>query len=138
MLNRIRRLTKEPFREALEETGRLCNEAGVALSFVKPLAKEARVSGAAWWLSRRKPVIALNARHRTDDHFWFSLFHEAAHILLHSKRDVFVDEARRTGDDLETEANDWATNFLVSRSDWRRFVAEAGIYELWTFTRFCR
>ena len=125
-LRRIRQLTREQVPEALEETCELCNDAGVALALVKPLPK-ARLSGAAWWLSPRRPVIALSARHKTDDHLWFRLFHEAAHILVHSKRDVFVDEANTGGDDLETEANDWASHFLVPRSDWRRFVAE-GVY----------
>ncbi len=129
VLSRIRRLTTKPFRKALEETGKLCNEAGVALALVKPLPRM-RVSGAAWWLSRRKPVIALSARHKTDDHLWFSLFHEAAHILLHNKKDVYVDGTDRHGDDHETEANDWATNFLVPRSDWRRFVDEEGFTSL--------
>ena len=122
-LRRIRRLTRESFDEALKETHRLCNNAGVALSLVEPLPK-ARLSGAAWWLSPRKPIIALSARHKTDDHLWFSLFHEAAHILLHSKKDVFVDEADTGGADLETEANEWASHFLVPRSDWRQFVDE--------------
>ena len=122
-LRRIHGLTREPFDEALEETHKLCNNAGVSLSLVKPLPK-ARLSGAAWWLSPRKPVIALSARHKTDDHLWFSLFHEAAHILLHSKKDVFVDETNTGGDDLENEANDWATHFLVPRSDWRRLIAD--------------
>ena len=122
-LHRIRRLTREPFDEALKESHKLCNNAGIALSLVEPLAK-ARLSGAAWWLSPRKPVIALSARHKTDDHLWFSLFHEAAHILLHSKKDVFVDEKDSNGDKLEAEANDWASHFLVPRSEWRRFVEE--------------
>ena len=120
-LRRIRKLTRESFDEAIKETHELCNGAGVALSLVEPL-KKASLSGAAWWLSPHKPIIALSARHKTDDHLWFSLFHEAAHLLRHSKKDVFVDEANTGGGDLETEANDWATHFLVPRSVWRRFV----------------
>lgn len=120
-LRRIRRLTRAPFDEARDQTHELCNRAGVALSMIEPLPK-ASLSGAAWWLSPRKPVIALSARHMTDDHLWFSLFHEAAHILIHSKRDVFVDEAKPGGADLETEANEWASHFLVPRSDWQQFV----------------
>ena len=132
-LRRIRELTRESFDEALKGTHELCNSAGVALSLVEPLSK-ASLSGAAWWMSPRKPVIALSARHKTDDHLWFSLFHEAAHILLHSKKDVFVDEANADGADLETEANEWASHFLVPRSDWRRFVDEGEF----TSSEICR
>ena len=127
VLGRIRGLTTGPFREALEEARKLCNVCGVALAVIKPLPRM-RVSGAAWWVSRRRPVIALSARHRSDDHLWFSLFHEAAHILLHNKKDVYVDGTDRSGDDHEAEANEWATNLLVSRAEWRRFV-DKGAFE---------
>ena len=107
--------------QALEDARLLCNEAGVALVWVKPLPG-ARVSGAAWWLEPRKPVIALSARHLSDDHLWFSLFHEAAHILLHRKKNVFVDWGNGDVDAKEIEANDWATRFLISPSAWKGFL----------------
>ena len=125
-LRQIRGLTCEAVPEALEEARRLCNHAGVALVLVKPLPKT-HLSGAAWWLSPRNPVIALSARHKTDDHLWFSLFHEAAHILLHSKKTVFLDGTNGGEDDIEVEANDWAANFLVPCTDLQRFI-DIGVY----------
>ena len=123
-LGEIRRLTQTPFTRALRMAQRLCNDAGVALVPVKPFPKTA-LSGAAWWLTPRKAVIELSARHKTDDQLWFSLFHEAAHILLHSKKEVFIDWTRPDGKmaDRENEANQWAAGFLVSRNDWIRFAA---------------
>ena len=125
-LENMRPLTRARVSQALDEARQLCNDAGVVLSLVKPLPKM-RVSGAAWWLSPRKPVIALSARHKTDDHLWFSLFHEAAHILVHSKKSVFVDGTNGGVDEIEAEANNLAAQFLVPRPDWQRFVA-AGAY----------
>ena len=133
-LQQVRRLTLAPAPESLEEARRLCNRAGVALSLVKPLPKT-RLSGAAWWPFARRPAIALSARHKTDDHLWFSLFHEAAHILLHGKKNVFVDGPDGSGNALETQANDWAANLLVPRTDWRRFV-QGGTYSRATVRRF--
>ena len=118
----IRGLTREPIVEALQRTTGLCNEAGVALVLVQPLPKTA-LSGAAWWLSPRKAVIQLTARHKTDDHLWFSFFHEAAHILLHSKKGVFVDEANGNDAEQEAEANEWASSTLILKSAWQQFVA---------------
>ena len=43
----------------------------------------------------RRPIIAPSARHETDDRLWFSLVHEAAHILLHGKKSVFNRWTRR-------------------------------------------
>ena len=120
----VRGLTREPVDEALQQTTRLCNEAGVALALVQPLPKTA-LSGAAWWLSPRKAVIQLTARHKTDDHLWFSFFHEAAHILLHSKKGVFVDEANGDDTEQEIEANEWASNILIPKGAWQTLVASS-------------
>ena len=118
----IRGLTRVPVEEALQQTGRLCNEAGVALALVPPLPKTA-LSGAARWLSPRRAVIQLSARHKSDDHLWFTFFHEAAHILLHSKKRVFVDEVNGEDAGLEAEANEWASNILIPKPAWEQFVA---------------
>lgn len=135
-LQEIRSFTAEDPEVALAKARTRCNGAGVALAQVEPLPRAA-VSGATWWLSPKKPVIALSLRHRTDDHLWFSFFHEAAHILFHSKKQVFV-EGRLTGSDAnhgdalspeetqEQEANQWAADFLVPPGQWRRFVAGFG------------
>ena len=123
-LAEIRALTREPFGEAIRKAGERCNESGVVLALIPPLPRAA-ISGAAWWLSSQKAVIALSARHKTDDHLWYTLFHEAAHILLHSKRDVFIDSNANGADERETEANRWAADFLIPSEAWERFV-EAG------------
>ncbi len=135
-LQEIRSFTVEDPEVALVKVKTCCNGAGVALAQVEPLPRAA-VSGATWWLSPKKPVIALSLRHRTDDHLWFSFFHEAAHILLHSKKQVFV-EGHLTGSDVnhgdalsseetqEQEANQWAADFLVPPRHWSRFVAGFG------------
>lgn len=118
---RIRRLTQKPMNEALADAQRLCSAAGVALALIKPFSGTA-VSGAAWWLSPRKAVIQLSMRHKTDDHLWFSFFHEAAHVLLHSKRNTFVDGMKDQADEIEAQANQWAGDRLVARREWKRFV----------------
>ena len=121
-LREIRGLTLLDSEEFLPYTRALCNQAGVAFVIVPPLPKAA-LSGAARWLTPRKALIQQSVRHLANDHFWFTFFHEAAHILYHSKKDVFIDEVDKEGTELEKEANDWATNFLVPRRDWNTFVA---------------
>ena len=124
-LAQVRQLTRTPFREALKNTKVLFNEAGVALSLVKPLPKT-RVSGAAWWVSPNRPVVALSVRYKTDDHLWFSLFHEAAHIILHGKKNVFIDRSNGKSDEVETEANQWAMNSLIPSTAWSSFIDRGG------------
>ena len=54
--------------------------------------KGCRASGATWWASPSKPVILLSDRGKREDRFWFSLFHEIGHVLLHTKRNTFLDQ----------------------------------------------
>jgi len=89
----------------------LCAKAGVIVVCVSEV-KGCRISGAAWWTSPSRAVIALSDRFKKDDRFWFSFFHEAAHILLHSKKETFVDDDS-DDDVIEDEANTFAANFLV-------------------------
>ena len=59
----------------------------------------------------------------SDDHLWFSLFHEAAHILLHGRRDIFVHDATKGKfTELDVEANQWAANFLIPETSWQQFI----------------
>ena len=133
----IRGLTREPVDVALQQTARLCNESGVALALVPQLPKVA-LSGAARWLSPRKAVIQLTARHKSNDHLWFTFFHEAAHILLHSKKGIFVDEANgnKVEVGVEVEANEWASNTLIDKRDWERFVVTSKKFCEYTIRAF--
>lgn len=121
-LAEIRSLTQDEPASSVPAARELCNDAGVALVIIKSLPRTA-LSGAARWLSPRKALIQLSLRHMTDDHLWFSFFHEAAHLVLHSKRDIFVDSKIGETSELEDEANAWASELLVPRSDWERLKA---------------
>lgn len=79
------------------------------------------------WLTQDKAAIILSLRYRWADVFWFTFFHEAAHLLLHSKKRTFIDGASRVGardskdedddpgddDELEREADEFARNLLI-------------------------
>ncbi|HAM44746.1 MAG TPA: addiction module antidote protein, HigA family [Propionibacteriaceae bacterium] len=107
-----------------------CATAGVALVFV-PELRGTHVSGAARWLNPAKAMMALSLRHKTDDHFWFSLFHEAGHLLRDSKKAVYLD----SGDEGfscvdEEQANRFACDFLIPPDAYRRFVVRHCFSEL--------
>lgn len=105
----------------------LCNKSGVAIVFSKALPKTS-LSGAARWLNSKKALIQLSLRHKSDDHLWFSFFHEAAHILLHQKNAVFVDGSE-SREGIEQEADQWARSFLVDKNEWRCFVEDGSFNE---------
>lgn len=115
-LAEIRELTMRPIDEALRESCRLCAEAGVALVFVPELPKTC-TWGATRWLTADKALIQLSARGKKDDQLWFTLFHEAGHILLHPKKDIFI-ELENTTDSREDEANQFAADQLIPPNTW--------------------
>jgi HTH-type transcriptional regulator/antitoxin HigA len=94
----------------------ICARSGVAVVFV-PHLKKTYVNGATRWLTPAKALIQLSIRYRYQDSFWFTFFHEAAHILLHGKTDSFVDVDDQAKSAKEREADQWASDFLIdSRS----------------------
>ena len=96
------------------EMKRRAAEAGVVIVIVGEV-KGSRVNGAARWLSANRALIQLSIRHRWEDVFWFSFFHEAGHVLLHGKRETFIDDGRtRTSE--EDEADAFAQEILIPQS----------------------
>ena len=70
-------------------------------------------SGASRIYSGR-PLIQLSARYLTDDHFWFTFFHEAGHVISHPLDRGFIDILEAEDDDkFEQEANDFSTECLL-------------------------
>ena len=120
----IRELTPDRNDAAIERAQELCLESGVVLAIVRPLPKTA-LSGASRWLTPRKALIQLSARHMRDDQLWFSLFHEAAHLLFHGKRDIFIHNSNADLTESEQKANEWASDFLIPRTDWENFIGES-------------
>lgn len=118
-LNEVRKLTVLPASEFQKNMISLCAKAGVAVAFVRELPKTA--SGATRWLSPNKALIQLSLRYKTDDHLWFTFFHEAAHILRHQKKGIFIEGNSHGKSEEENEANRFATEFLIPVSEWKRF-----------------
>ena len=116
----IRRLTAENPAKIWPKVCALCAEAGVSVVLVPELPKT-HVFGFTRWLTSHKAIIQLSLRYKTDDLLWFTFFHEAAHILLHGKNDVFM-EFRGVESPKETEANTWAADFHVPKKEWASFV----------------
>jgi Zn-dependent peptidase ImmA (M78 family) len=68
-------------------------------------------------------LIQLSLRYKWDDHFWFTFFHEAGHVLLHGKREVFLEESEAAPEQQkEDEANRFASEFLIPRATMRAFT----------------
>jgi addiction module HigA family antidote len=120
VLTHARGLTREQSSVFQPELVKMCAATGVAVVFVQELPG-LRACGATQWLSPSKAVIQLSLRYRSDDQLWFSFFHEAGHIVLHGKKEVFIEGEGGT-DPREEEANTFAANILIPRASFRAFA----------------
>lgn len=111
-IGEIRKLSqlKDPklFLPKLKE---LCSEAGVAI-VVKRAPQGCPASGASRMVAADKAMILLSFRGLSDDKFWFTVFHEIGHLLLHGAR-TFVDADMEDIDEAEQEANQFASRCIV-------------------------
>ena len=118
-LPEVRRLSRrrDP-RIFLPQLTNLCAANGVALVVLRA-PRDCPVSGVARFITPDKASIVLSVRYRSNDHLWFTFFHEAGHLLLHSPAEIYVDELSIGGEASlnreEKEANEFASEFLLPK-----------------------
>ncbi|UYQ70898.1 ImmA/IrrE family metallo-endopeptidase [Pelagibacterium flavum] len=91
-----------------------CRSVGVAVATTRT-PEGCRASGASWFNSNGNPVILLSFRYMAEDHFWFTFFHEAGHVVLHGEPHIDGDGRPVMGSDTEKqeyEANKFAQDLL--------------------------
>jgi HTH-type transcriptional regulator/antitoxin HigA len=97
------------------------NAAGVAVVY-EPHLPKTHLDGAALWHPDGFPVIGVTLRYDRLDNFWFTLFHEIAHVVYHlsSKNKGFIDtDIDSTSEkQVEQEADAFALNQFISPDDW--------------------
>ena len=118
VLDKARALTIETPDIFQPELVASCASAGVAVVFVPELPGTG-TWGATRWLGDRA-VIQLSLRYKSNDHLWFTFFHEAGHILKHGHK-VIVETSGRN-DEKEKEANMFAKDKLIPPTALRQFL----------------
>lgn len=123
-LTKLRELLVAP--EEIRQVPRILADAGVRFVVIEFLPG-AKIDGAAFWLDRKSPVIALSLRFDRVNNFWFVLRHEIEHIL--NRDGVIVDieltERLQSNDALpaeEVRANAAASEFLVPSAELKSFI----------------
>ena len=109
-------MTKAP-EDFFNQLQKICASCGVVL-MATPTLPKAPISGATRWI-KDTPVIQLSGRYKGYDILWFNFFHELGHIILHGKKDVFLEEAglEELDQTKEETANTFAAEILVSKKE---------------------
>ncbi len=90
----------------------VCAGCGVAFALV-PLPKGCTASGATWFSRSNRATLVMSGRYLSDDHFWFTFFHEAGHLLLHKTIGPIIEEPDISSETMEEEANTFASEMLI-------------------------
>ena len=129
----VRSLTVEEPKVFIPKVRELCASAGVAFCLV-PEMRGCRWYAATQWLTPTKSMILLCLRGKREDHFWFSFFHEAGHVLLDGKKEVYLSDGR-TDHASEDRANAFAQDFLIPSAHQSRLSALRTVAEVRAFAR---
>ncbi len=118
LIPKFRELTMKDPEEFYPIMKKLCAECGVALVLVKLLPKT-YICGATFW-RKNKAILALSVRGKRADIFWFTFFHELAHLINHTKKISSI----RYDTDNEDEADKQASNYLIPYAQYKTFLTD--------------
>jgi addiction module antidote protein, HigA family len=135
---------EDQFRKALEDARSLSRlhvfdiakaqlvelfaRAGVALVLL-PSLPGAPASGASRWYRGGRPLIQLTLRFLSDDQFWYSVYHEAGHLIAGRRRRDILEEidGRSEGED-EQLVDAFARDQLIPPAPLAAFV-DRGLFD---------
>jgi len=109
----LKKLSQKEIKDYLPTVEKILADCGVVLAYM-PHMKNTHTQGASKWISPTKVLLMLNAHKRDEGKFWFNLFHEIGHILLHSKKECFVDIDGANSTEIEKEADNFAQKHLIT------------------------
>ncbi len=130
-LQLIRPLTCERPDVFCPSLEKLCADCGVILVFVPELKKLSWYGATKW--HGNTAIIMLNLRGKREDTFWFSFFHEAGHVILHGKSELFINDGT-IEDERERQANEFALSVLFGKER-DRIPELANVEEICTLAR---
>lgn len=110
LLKGLSLLSKNEYLPKLEQE---LAECGIVLVLAPGFA-HTHAQGATHWIQKDKVVLMLNTTKKDEGKFWFTLFHELGHILLHGKKEAIVEIENGVEEtDIEREADRFAQQQLI-------------------------
>lgn len=119
LIKKLRLFFSEP--EEVRHVPQILAEFGIRLVVVEHL-KGTHLDGAAILYSESKPVISISMRYGRLDYFWFTLIHELAHIYHGDGTKCDIDIEKKTDDEVELLANNFAASTLIPSEQMKSFM----------------
>lgn len=121
--NSVGRIKKAMFgniNKGIHEVQEILSECGIAFQVVQNF-RGAPVQGFIKETTDGRLILCLTIRGKRADRFWFTLFHEIAHILNGDNKTRFVDFDSVQGK-AEQLADQYASDTLIAPEEYRKFI----------------
>lgn len=124
-LQKLKSISSNPLKDSFQLVQTICLEAGVKVTYT-PCIANVPIDGATRWLNDT-PLIQLSDQNQLIDHFWFTFFHAAAHILLHGKKEIFLENLDYADKNMEKEreADQFARKWMMLEDEEAELIASA-------------
>lgn len=117
------------YRPEVRHLPRVLSKYGIRFVVVEPLPG-AKIDGAAFWLDRGSPVIAVSVRYDRLDGFWHTVMHECSHIrhgdALAVDTEIVGESVKPDDDEREQRANREAAATLIPPAELESFIRRVG------------
>ena len=120
--------SRRQFVESIREIPVILSQYGIRLIIVESIPGM-KMTGACFWLSKNKPVIALTLTYDRIDNLWYTLFHELDHVAHEEGREspimdnLVPEKSENNLPDIERRANDVARQNVVDPDELEGFIA---------------
>jgi HTH-type transcriptional regulator / antitoxin HigA len=117
------------YRPEARHLPRVLSTYGVRFVVVEPLPR-AKIDGAAFWLDKESPVIAVSVRYDRLDGFWHTVMHECSHIrhgdALSVDTEIVGESIKPDDSERERRANREAAATLIPPAELESFIRRVG------------
>lgn len=112
-LPELQQIMRKQRKDSFSQVQKICLSIGVKV-VITPGINKVPISGSTRWI-KDTPLIQLSDKFKNTDAFWFTFFHEVGHILLHGKKDIFLEKVEYSDkqQNQEEEADAFAWNYIV-------------------------
>ncbi len=130
MLPTLRNLTLKGSSALNEDMPKTLAEAGVAFVLL-PHLNGTYAHGAAFSVGKERAVLMTTIRYKWADIVWFSIFHEIAHLLLHTRDEVILECKNDVSRDIdkEKESDAFAAETLIPEKHYQEFLSKTSFTE---------
>jgi HTH-type transcriptional regulator/antitoxin HigA len=126
-IDKIRAMTRQSPDRFQDDLKKNLTDCGVALVICQHMPSTG-IHGATFWMGSDKAVVMMTIRYKWADIFWFSLYHELGHILLHGRNAMILEGSNDNlrSEKRETQADKYAANTLIPVKKYKEFINQGG------------